>query len=148
MINSLNGSFPVWKRAEDIGLIGASTVTWDSNTEALHRSGICKNDEGGQIMWDGLSHQGSISVSDTYLFICGISYSLQHISWFNGFWNTQVPYKIMLYAWIAWKNITLTWDNLMKRGIYVPNQCVLRRRAAESNYHLLLDYPITVDVWS
>lgn len=128
-------------------MTGEAIGKWDRFTEALCRSGICKNDEGNQIAWDRLFHRGSISVADTYFFICGVTFNLQHTCWFSRFWKTQVPCEIILYAWLAWRNKTLTWENLMKRGIHGPGQCVLCKIAEENNFHLLLDCPIAVEVW-
>lgn len=40
---------------------------------------------------------GSISVVDTYLFICGIEFNLQHTCWFSRFWTAEVPGPIQGY---------------------------------------------------
>jgi len=47
------GITPVWKRENEIGLMGEMVGAWKNILEELHSSGICKVSHGDQIGWDG-----------------------------------------------------------------------------------------------
>ncbi|CAN0838702.1 LINE-1 retrotransposable element ORF2 protein [Linum grandiflorum] len=63
-------------------------------------------------------------------------------------WNALVPTKISCFTWLAFLDSIATIDNLRRRGLIVPNRCVLCCQSEESVSHLLLHCPFTAKVWS
>ncbi|CAN0908747.1 Putative ribonuclease H protein At1g65750 [Linum grandiflorum] len=63
-------------------------------------------------------------------------------------WNSMVPTKISCFTWLASADSVATIDNLRRRGMIVPNRCVLCCRSEESVSHILLHCRYTVKVWN
>ncbi|CAN1753324.1 Putative ribonuclease H protein At1g65750 [Linum perenne] len=62
-------------------------------------------------------------------------------------WNIQVPTKVAGFLWqVAHGNIS-TIDNLMRRGLSIPNRCVMCEQDSESIWHLFWSCPFASQVW-
>ncbi|CAN1221806.1 Putative ribonuclease H protein At1g65750 [Linum grandiflorum] len=62
-------------------------------------------------------------------------------------WHPLVPLKVACFMWQVWHGKILTIDNLMRRGFFLPNHCVLCEKACETIFHLFWDCSYTQQVW-
>lgn len=62
-------------------------------------------------------------------------------------WSSQIPTKSVFLLWELWWNRILTIDNLIRRGLVLPNWCCLCRDDAESMDHLFLHCPWSKPFW-
>ncbi|CAN1767208.1 hypothetical protein LINPERHAP1_LOCUS10182 [Linum perenne] len=63
-------------------------------------------------------------------------------------WNNQVPTKVAGFLWqVAHGNIS-TIDNLMRRGLQIPNRCAMCENDNESIHHLFWSCSFASQVWS
>ncbi|CAN0857148.1 Putative ribonuclease H protein At1g65750 [Linum grandiflorum] len=67
---------------------------------------------------------------------------------YTAVWIHSVPTKICSFIWMASLNAIATIDNLRRRGVIIPNRCVLCCQAEESPSHLLLHCSFSSEVWS
>ncbi|CAN1249570.1 hypothetical protein LINPERPRIM_LOCUS7185 [Linum perenne] len=63
-------------------------------------------------------------------------------------WINCVPTKVQFFCWLAWRNRIAIVDNLKRRGLALPNWCVLCKCKEKSINHLFLHYNFTSQVWS
>ena len=63
-------------------------------------------------------------------------------------WNSLVPSKVGMFAWVtSWSNI-LTLDKLQRRGWVMANICYLCGKQEESSDHILIHYDMTNAMWN
>ncbi|CAN0887943.1 Putative ribonuclease H protein At1g65750 [Linum grandiflorum] len=62
-------------------------------------------------------------------------------------WIPSVPTKVCCFIWMASLNSIATVDNLRRRGVIMPNRCVMCCHAEESTSHLLLHCKYSFAVW-
>lgn len=63
-------------------------------------------------------------------------------------WNPQIQLKVAMFVWKLWWDHAPTIDNLIRRGIAIPNWCCLCISAGESFAHLFLHCPRVYSLWS
>ncbi|CAN1229638.1 Putative ribonuclease H protein At1g65750, partial [Linum perenne] len=63
-------------------------------------------------------------------------------------WAKGVPSKVQSFVWLVWHKKIATIDNLQKRGMQMPNMCVLCYEDLESVDHIMLSCAFTLKVWA
>ncbi|CAN1325280.1 Putative ribonuclease H protein At1g65750 [Linum perenne] len=63
-------------------------------------------------------------------------------------WNKQVPTKVACFIWQVAHGSISTIDNLRRRGLQIPNRCIMCGYDAESIRHLFFECSFAVHVWS
>ncbi|CAL1367533.1 unnamed protein product [Linum trigynum] len=62
-------------------------------------------------------------------------------------WQSSVPNKICIFLWLVYHKKILTIDNLKKKGLHIPNRCVLCKGDEESPNHLFITCAFSRQVW-
>lgn len=47
-------------------------------------------------------------VAETYRFYVSMRYNFWQTSWFNKIWELKIPIKLIMFAWLVWRNKVLT----------------------------------------
>jgi len=61
-------------------------------------------------------------------------------------WSELIP-KIAMFYWLAFINKMLTKDNLRRRGMILPNVCLLCMKDEEYGSHLFFKCEYSIQVW-
>lgn len=69
-----------------------------------------------------------------------------HIPW-KQIWNLLIPLKVQFFLWTASLGKISTIDNLIWKGMYITNICLLNYGDGESVSHTLMHCPFVSDVW-
>lgn len=62
-------------------------------------------------------------------------------------WNNLIPLKVSFLLWEVWRDRALTIDNMIARGLVIPNWCCKCKEAAESSSHLFIHCPVVAKLW-
>lgn len=76
-----------------------------------------------------------------------ITMSLSSIPFWAGIWNNVLIQKINIFFYLFMQEKVLTIDNLCKRGMAIPNRCVLCKESEENFNHILLHCSFSTEVW-
>ena len=100
--------------------MGTDVIDWNTFFGKMQAAGLSLMDGGDRITWEGAMAGESLIVNDIYSYI-----SLQYLqdkssSDFRHCWNRRIPIKILIFGWLVWRQKILTWDSLIKRGLYAP----------------------------
>ncbi len=60
----------------------------------------------------------------------------------------KVPRRVAFFVWTAALGKILTTDNLRRRHVLIIDWCCICKSSGESVDHLLLHYPVALDIWS
>ncbi|CAL1358005.1 unnamed protein product [Linum trigynum] len=63
-------------------------------------------------------------------------------------WKSFIPSKICFFLWSLWNKKILTVDVLKKRGMVLPNRCVMRCQEEEDATHLFVKCRYIQKVWN
>ncbi|CAN0839651.1 Putative ribonuclease H protein At1g65750 [Linum grandiflorum] len=63
-------------------------------------------------------------------------------------WSKCVPTKVQAFVWMVYYKKVATVDNLQRRGMQMPNRCVLCYSNIETVNHILLHCSFTIKVWN
>lgn len=63
-------------------------------------------------------------------------------------WHPQIQLKVSIFVWKLWWNKAQTIDNLIRRGMIIPNWCCLCISAGESADHIFLYCLWVYSLWS
>jgi zinc-binding in reverse transcriptase len=91
--------------------------------------------QGQEILWKwDTTYKGLFAVQSAYSFLIH-SGELIH----TGIWDTKMPERVKIFAWLMGQNRLLTQDNLIKRRWPHTQHCVMcRETVVESSEHLFL----------
>lgn len=108
VIGHWNDSYPIWKNAVEIGLVGANVSFWEHFTQVLQTAGLSRKACGDSLIWLGTVRKGSVVVSDIYRYILSKIYPTTTVCWYQNIWRWDVPLKIIIFYWLVWCNKVLT----------------------------------------
>lgn len=63
-------------------------------------------------------------------------------------WYNAVPLKVQFFLWVSSLGKISTMDILIRKGMILPNIFLLCYREGESIYHILIQCPFIMDIWS
>lgn len=69
------------------------------------------------------------------------------IPW-NEIWNSMLPIKVCFFLWTTALGKISTLDVLNRKGMYLPNICLLCYKDRKSVSHFLLHCPYSMEVWN
>lgn len=70
---------------------------------------------------------------------------LSGVGWYR-LWKLKIPSKV-IFLWITVRGRLSTVDLLQRRGMVLPNVCLLWLQEAKNIYHLFIHYPYATKVW-
>ena len=100
---------------------------------------------GPDILRWGYNKKGSFSIKDAYDILSRNREVVDGI--WKKIWETNPWLKIAILCWIIVRCRILTRENIRRRGIYGPSQCVLCLNSEKSMSHLLEIFPYTDSIW-
>lgn len=62
-------------------------------------------------------------------------------------WNNLIPLKISFFLWELWRDRAPTINNLLARGLIIPNWCSMCKSDAESLGHLFIHCSWVSHIW-
>ncbi|WMV42164.1 hypothetical protein MTR67_035549 [Solanum verrucosum] len=62
-------------------------------------------------------------------------------------WKVKVPFKVACFTWLLAKQVVLTQDNRMKKGLDLCSRCFFCECETETINHLFLHCKETVKLW-
>lgn len=62
-------------------------------------------------------------------------------------WRLKVPSKVKFFLWLTIRDRLPIIDNLKKKGMFLPNVCLLCYKEEETTSHILLHCPHSKEVW-
>lgn len=136
-----------WKFGIQLGLAEDHEREWNSYISAIHGAHI-RMDGTEDVLVCDLSPSGAYSPKAGYVAICVGHYNWATKWWWKRLWKIQCPTKNKLLFWSIQENKVPTWDVLQKRCFAGPRWCCLCREEVETIYHLFLECPYTLQVWS
>lgn len=63
-------------------------------------------------------------------------------------WNHLVSSKVSFLLWELWRDKAPTIDNLIRRGLIMPNWCCSYKADGDSSRHLFVHCPIATALWN
>lgn len=123
----------------------------DWEIEEMRRlSDLLKNYELGdmeqldEMVWN-LDVKNAFSVSSMFGALCP-----QVVSSFLGrcVWNNLIPLKVSSLLWEVWRERALTINNVIARGLVIPNWYCLCKSVAETTRHLFIHCPWVAKFWN
>ncbi|WMV17749.1 hypothetical protein MTR67_011134 [Solanum verrucosum] len=74
---------------------------------------------------------------------------MQESKWpWKHIWKAKIPHKVACFVWLLAKEVVLTQENLMKRGITLCSRCFFCGETAETINHLFIQCKVTGQLWS
>lgn len=119
---------------------------WNRVKSKLQNGGIFRTRDSDFLAWNLPKEAEDVSVKGIYHQLIR-QQSLGSSIFPQIFWKDGFPSKMILFAWLAFHNRNLTWENLMKRGWHGPNVCSLCRSDEDSNFHIFLKCKKTYQIW-
>ncbi|WMV43211.1 hypothetical protein MTR67_036596 [Solanum verrucosum] len=98
-----------------------------------------------RLEWKGHS-KGSFSVKGAYKKFNPYDNQIEDWPW-KLIWKVKIPYKVSCFTWLVAKQVVLTQENLMKRGIHLSPRCFFCEEKAETVTHLFIHCRITLQLW-
>lgn len=147
VIQKWDGAVPIWKIATEIQLNGALETQWNSIITSMRAGGIYRSSKWDFLIWKGLGGTTSIQAKQIYLQLLHTASDPPDNIFPTVFWKTGCPIKIIIFAWLAYYNRNLTWENLQKQKWYGPAICPICRSNSERNLHIFLQCPQTQFIW-
>ncbi|WMV42183.1 hypothetical protein MTR67_035568, partial [Solanum verrucosum] len=62
-------------------------------------------------------------------------------------WRVKIPHKVACFSWLLAREVVLTQDKLMRRGVNLCSRCFLCGKEAETISHLFLHCSWTDQLW-
>ncbi|WMV45920.1 hypothetical protein MTR67_039305, partial [Solanum verrucosum] len=62
-------------------------------------------------------------------------------------WKVKIPYKVSCFTWLLAKQVVLTQENLMKRGIHLSPGYLFCEEKVETITHQFIHCRITFQLW-
>lgn len=90
---------------------------------------------------------GVFSVKSFYQVLGGESAGVE-VSPISAIWKYGAPSKVAAFAWLAGSKKILTVDNLRKRGMIIPNVCLMCFQDGESVNHLFIHCSFARQLWN
>ncbi|CAN4116487.1 unnamed protein product [Withania somnifera] len=106
-------------------------------------SGLSEEDD---VLWWQDDKEGASKVNKAYRRMNNNNQQINNCPWKN-IWKTKLPYKVACSVWLLAKELVLTQENLMKRGIILSLRFFLCGEQAETVKHLFLHCRITGHLW-
>lgn len=129
-------SHPPRKDADHLRMLADIASLWDIVKVRLRNCGIFRSKEHDNLIWKSSKVLYEVQVKDVYKDLISKVPSLLKPSFPAILWKSGCPLKMILFAWLAFHNRNLTWDNLRKRGWQGPGVCSFCWAEEESNFHL------------
>jgi hypothetical protein len=142
-----NTSHTSWKKDEILGLVGEQKEEWNNFIKGLVGSGFDLNSDKDTLLWSWDTKGGQVNAKQAYEVQMMENVEVEPNYWYVELWTWQLPLKVKLFIWLMLEQRILTWENLVKRGIYGPSRCVLCGNDEETVYHLFVDCSFTKDIW-
>ena len=147
-IKRWEASCPIWKNVTELKLAGICALEWEAYVNILGNVRLCYNRSGDYIIWIGRMAKEAPIVANSYRWLLAEKDAQMDRSWFARLWKWKVPTKIILFAWLVWRNKILTWDNMGKRGHLGPSICIYCKADSESIQHIFFFFPYTNQIWN
>ena len=112
LIYCWNLGAPIWKSTKMLGLQGSEAHSWECHKALLQAMGLYFRGEGDIMLWNGKFKGARLLVKDEYENQIAKMTPDPTLSPFYIAWNLKIPTKIILFAWLLWKNRVLTWEVL------------------------------------
>jgi hypothetical protein len=125
--------------SEEILMIGS----WNNDINVEIAGGIELSNDPDSLIWQ-LENKGVYSSSSLYHMI---NFRGVQPLFIPAVWKLSVPPKIHVFLWLFSHNKLMTRDNLRKRHIIKPLDCVFCTKN-ETNSHLFFDCTVARNVWS
>ncbi|WMV13961.1 hypothetical protein MTR67_007346, partial [Solanum verrucosum] len=98
-----------------------------------------------ELWWQG-SDRGTFRVGKAYRWLN--NHNQQNVNWpLKTIWKVIIPYKVSCFIWLLSKEVVLTQDNQMKKGIILCPRCVFYEEQAEIVRNLFLHCKILCQLW-
>eukprot|EP00253_Pinus_taeda_P003310 PITA_03310 len=147
LIAEWNGPFPIWKDADHMQMPADIASLWNSIKVRLRNCGIFRSKEHDILIWKSSKILYEVQVKDVYKDLISKVPSRLNPSFPAILWKSGCPLKMTLFAWLAFHNRNLIWDNLRKRGWQGPGVCSFCWAEEESNFHLFFACKKTRPLW-
>eukprot|EP00253_Pinus_taeda_P022450 PITA_22450 len=147
LITGWQGSIPLWKEVESLGLPVDIAIQWNHIRTRLRNCGIFRSAEQDCLMWRNAKGMSSIHVKDVYQDLIGLKQSQLRPSFPHIFWKSSCPTKMVLFTWLSFHNRNLSWENIRKRGWQGPGVFPICSSAKENNFHLFLNCKKSQQLW-
>lgn len=85
------------------------------------------------------NNKGAFSVSS---FVKALEEDGTQFGVWKFFWKSPLPSKSCFFLWLAYWGKVLTVDNIIARGMIIPNRCSMSMQDEESVNHLLVQCPM------
>ena len=92
-----------------------------------------------------LKNNGLFTINFLYKSLTGYHNENNYFRWL---WTTQVPLKTNVHVWLSYQERLLMTDKLTKRGIHISSQCIFCGIDSETNAHIFLQCPLTLELWA
>lgn len=136
-----------WKKVETLGLEGEKKEEWNNYVKGLVGSGYELNNENDTLLWSWDTKGGQVNAKQAYEVQLLEEVVEEPTFWYTELWHWQLPLKFKLFIWLMLEHKILTWENLVKRGMFGPSRCVLCGNNEENVRHLFVDCSFTKDIW-
>lgn len=147
LIESWQGSSPIWKDENALCLPDVLGGIWKSITELLNRSGTHRHGNADHLIWSVSNARNPVTVRDIYLDMILSKITPAHVSFPTVFWKAGCPLKYIHFVWLVFHNKNLTWDNLRKRCWHGPSRCTMCEADEETNFHMFFQCPSIQQIW-
>lgn len=147
LISDWHGPIPLWKEAENMGMLDSLSQIWRNIRVSLRSSDIFHSSEADFLIWRFSKGINLIRVKDIYQNMISLKDALPNPVFPSVFWKTGCPPKMTYFSWLTFHNKKLSWENLKKRGWSGPSLCLFCKAAEESNCHMFWSYQRTQILW-
>lgn len=120
---------------------------WLSFTSRFSHHGIVQHGTKVSLIWSIDSNIHLISVRKIYSSIIADLPPLPSIFPVK-LWKAPCPLKTILFSWLLFFDMNLTWDVSQRKGWHGPGRCVLCLQENESNSHMFLQCPAAQAIWN
>ncbi|KAH9305379.1 hypothetical protein KI387_009783 [Taxus chinensis] len=137
-----NGTRKKWKKLF-VDRIDLKQIT-SSLQDHLELIPLSQMDSKDELVWIN-SNDGNYTVKTGYNNF--FHYNQTEFNW-NRIWMTDLTPKIKNFLWLAIRGRILTNDNLMRRGLIIPNRCHICKKDFEDISHLFIHCEYATRLWS
>eukprot|EP00253_Pinus_taeda_P017832 PITA_17832 len=136
LISSWSGPIPLWKDGHDLLMPGPLLPVWNSVKVALCSLGIHRSGTFDHLIWTVPNAKMPVRVKDIYVDMISSKASRSYPLYPPCLWKSGCPLKMILFSWLVFNNINLSWENLRKRSWHGPSRCAMCEAEEEPNLHM------------